>query len=138
MKDAAFWERVVEAFQTDKIPEIAKKMSLTYYAVRMWKLGRMPGLEALLKISDMTDSSVQWLVTGEGPKSRRSVAMFLGAGASVAEDRAPYGQDDELVIIRKYLARQLVDLTEKGESDILVRYLIGLLDVIEKTLPKSE
>lgn len=137
MEDAVFWERIVEAFGTDKIPEIAKKINLTYYAVRKWKHGRLPGLDALLKISDMTDSSVQWLITGEGPKSKRRIVMFLGAGASIAEAPAPYGQNDELVIIRRYLARQLAELTEKGESEILVRYLIGLLNVIEKNSSKG-
>jgi transcriptional regulator with XRE-family HTH domain len=62
------WERIKEAFETDKVQGIADKLGLSYQSVRKWKNGEQVGLDNLLKIRDLTGSSIDWLLTGEGSK----------------------------------------------------------------------
>ena len=61
-----FWERVAIAFGTERAGVIARKLGLTYNAVRKWKGGEVPALNTLLEIKRLTGSSLDWLLFGEG------------------------------------------------------------------------
>jgi len=74
-----FWKRITQAFGTDKVQEIADLIGLKYQSVRKWKLGEMPSLDTLVQIRNCTNSSIDWLVTGEALNSRidSSITVFL-------------------------------------------------------------
>lgn len=58
-----------EAFATDKVARIAERVGLSYQSVKKWKAGDLPSIETLIKIASLTNSSIHWLLTGEGEKT---------------------------------------------------------------------
>lgn len=63
------WERILLAFDTDNPAEIARKMGLDRGAIYKWRdLKNAPTIENLVKISRMTNSSLDWLIVGQGPQ----------------------------------------------------------------------
>lgn len=67
-KMSAFGERLKEAFETNKIGEIARKMDVSYQAAKNYIEGRIPDADKLKEISDSTNCSIHWLITGKGNK----------------------------------------------------------------------
>lgn len=125
------WERIDEAFGGVGVPQIAKLLGLSKPSIYGWRKGDVPWLHTLIQISELTNTSLHWLLTGEGPQLRSELAEL-----SVREPGALYLA--ETLVVRRYLVRQLADLTEKGGSDDLVKHLIRLLGELEKTLHKEE
>ena len=117
MKDETFWRRVVEAFETDKIQEIARKVGISYAAVRKWKLGELPSITTITAVSRLTNSSIHWLATGDGPKDGGQVVDALAATGSV----------DNIQAVRVYLIERLSELVEGRGTEEIIRYLIGEL-----------
>lgn len=50
----------------------------------------------LLSISSLTDCSIHWLLTGEGPKSRTALLQSNGTATAEAEEEI---RDDELAAL---------------------------------------
>jgi transcriptional regulator with XRE-family HTH domain len=64
-----FSARLKEAFNNAKNVDIAKKLGVGPSAITNYsREERYPSLDILLKISEVTGYSIQWLLTGEGPK----------------------------------------------------------------------
>jgi transcriptional regulator with XRE-family HTH domain len=63
------WARILEAFDGSNPSEIARKLELGRHAIYKWRDGKsQPTLENLIRIRLETNSSLDWLLTGEGPK----------------------------------------------------------------------
>jgi transcriptional regulator with XRE-family HTH domain len=61
------WDRINEAFDGANPSKIAQKLELGRHAVYKWRDGKsQPTLENLIRIRLETNSSLDWLLTGEG------------------------------------------------------------------------
>ena len=82
----------------DTQKEFAKTLGFSSSYISEVESGKTkPSLELLLKISQITNYSLHWLLTGEGP-------LFIEATASmVREDSASYGALGEFTLVPKLL-----------------------------------
>ncbi len=65
---STFGKRFLEAFGDKQKGEIADILGVSAAAVTNYLQGRIPDEEKLRKISDFTNCSIHWLITGEGEK----------------------------------------------------------------------
>ena len=80
------WERIQDLLHLETAPEIARKLGLAPPSVYDWKKGKLPSLDTLLRIAELGNASLHWLVTGKGPKwidratemEAGEVAVFFG------------------------------------------------------------
>jgi SOS regulatory protein LexA len=80
----AFWKRILEAFNTDNLAEIARKLNISSQSVYKWRDAKSrPDIDTLLEISTLTNSSLHWLLTGRGQKftddSKKTLAFESSA-----------------------------------------------------------
>jgi transcriptional regulator with XRE-family HTH domain len=68
---ASFPARLQEACESDEPARIARKIGIPYQTVKNYLAGRLPKPDVLVKISDATNVSIHWLLTGEGEKRLR-------------------------------------------------------------------
>lgn len=75
LDSAGFYKRVCEALGLEPgrgtKAQIAKMLDITKSAAGSWEHGEMPGRDSLknvVRISELTNTSLHWLLTGEGPK----------------------------------------------------------------------
>jgi len=64
--DKAFQERLGRIFDYGSMADIARRLSLPHATVRNYFGGRLPAPEVLIKIADVTNVSLNWLLTGKG------------------------------------------------------------------------
>lgn len=63
------WDRINEAFEWANPAVIARELGLERHSIYKWKNGKsQPTIENLLKISTVTNSSLDWLLTGRGQR----------------------------------------------------------------------
>jgi transcriptional regulator with XRE-family HTH domain len=67
-KDFSFVERFIEVCGSSQPKEVARLLNISYQAAKNYLQGRMPDSKVLTTISDKTDYSVNWLLTGKGEK----------------------------------------------------------------------
>jgi phage repressor protein C with HTH and peptisase S24 domain len=67
-KNWEFVERFVDACGTSKPAEIQRLLKMRYQTVRNYLEGRLPHTEVLIRISEQTSCSIDWLLTGRGKK----------------------------------------------------------------------
>lgn len=78
--DSEFGARLREAFGDASNTEIARLLEVTNPAVTNYMTDRLPSAEMLLKISGLTNCSIDWLLTGLGEKQlSRKVVRFISA-----------------------------------------------------------
>jgi hypothetical protein len=65
--ESDFWERLADAFGTPEVGKIARKLGVPYQTVKNYSEGRLPSADILVSISDVTQVSIHWLLTGAGP-----------------------------------------------------------------------
>lgn len=65
-KDKAFQERLGRIFDYGSMAEIARRLGLPHATVRNYFGGRLPAPEVLIKMADVTNVSLNWLLTGKG------------------------------------------------------------------------
>lgn len=68
IEESPFGKRLREAFGGGNNTIIAGKLGVSNSALTNYMRGRVPDADLLLKISDLTNCSVHWLLTGEGTK----------------------------------------------------------------------
>ena len=73
MNDIEFGKRLKEAFGNKKQADIAKLLKVTDAGAKNYLEGRIPDAEVLFNVLDLTQCSLHWLLTGEGPKERQVV-----------------------------------------------------------------
>ena len=64
--DKAFQERLGRIFDNRSMADIARRIGLPHATVRNYFGGRLPAPEVLIKIADVTNVSLNWLLTGKG------------------------------------------------------------------------
>jgi transcriptional regulator with XRE-family HTH domain len=63
------FSRIMEAFGSRTAANLAEKLNITRQSVYGWRDGKnLPELDKLLEISNVTNTSLHWLITGEGSK----------------------------------------------------------------------
>ena len=65
-KDKAFQERLGRIFDYGSMAEIARRLGLPHATVRNYFGGRLPAPEVLIKMAEVTNVSLKWLLTGKG------------------------------------------------------------------------
>ena len=91
-----FIERFCEVCGSTQPAEIARLLNISYNAAKNYLSGRMPDAKVLITISEKTEYSLHWLLTGKGKK-------FVEAGAS----------EDTLLLsdqLRKFVRRECAEL----------------------------
>ncbi len=66
--DIGFSERFIEICGSSQPVEIAQLLNISYQAAKNYLRGRLPDTNSLRSISEKTDYSINWLLTGEGEK----------------------------------------------------------------------
>lgn len=65
---SSFGERLREAFGGISNKDIAERLGVSKSAVTNYVEGRIPSADMLAKISELTNYSIHWLITGQGSK----------------------------------------------------------------------
>jgi hypothetical protein len=68
MKNAEFVKRLIEVCKTSKPSDIQRTLGISHQAAVNYLAGRLPNAEILIRISDRTSCSIDWLLTGRGKK----------------------------------------------------------------------
>lgn len=61
-------ERIKEALNARRQIEVAKQLGVTPASVSDWKTTGKVSVATLLKIAQLSNASINWLLTGVGPK----------------------------------------------------------------------
>lgn len=69
MAKSDFGQRLKEAFGNATNAVIGNKIGVSEGAVGFYVRGRVPDSEILVKIADVTNCNLHWLLTGEGKQS---------------------------------------------------------------------
>ncbi|MGH9943326.1 MAG: hypothetical protein ACRD9R_13335 [Pyrinomonadaceae bacterium] len=59
--------------------KIAKKLGFSKSSAGLWEKGEMPGINSLqhvVKVSELSNTSLHWLLTNDGPKDIRDIREF--------------------------------------------------------------
>lgn len=66
MINKEFVARLNKTFDNESMADVAKRLDLPHATVRNYYLGRLPSSEVLIKIADVTNVSLNWLLAGKG------------------------------------------------------------------------
>lgn len=67
-----FIDRLTEACGSAKVVDIQRILGISYQTAKNYLNGRLPHAEILIKISQRTNYSIDWLLTGQGNKLARA------------------------------------------------------------------
>jgi hypothetical protein len=70
-------KRIFEAFETKEIARIAEKLGISYQGAKNYIYDRTPSPSALIEISNSTNCSIHWLLTGKGSRHASSADDLL-------------------------------------------------------------
>lgn len=86
---------------------------------RNWLIGeKMPGMKNLIKIAEYTDTCIEWIATGRGPKRPGKMESNIVGRPAKLSDR-------EKILIRKY--RRLT-----SEDQARLDLIIDALELVER------
>jgi hypothetical protein len=93
-----FWSRLMDAWTPEGLPTsqngVATKLDMSQGSTRRWFLGEgYPETEVLKQIADLGKVTVDWLLSGELPKSRIGPNTPLGKLMIVWEQLDPGGRE---------------------------------------------
>lgn len=126
-----FFERVCEALGIHNglgaKSKIAQRLGISKTSVGLWEKGEMPGrnsLESLDKIAQLSNASLHWLLTGEGPmlvtgKEDASAAPdVVRAGLPKSGETIAGGDIEALkALIRSVIQEEMADRPKKRIYD---------------------
>jgi AcrR family transcriptional regulator len=107
--DKAFQERLGRIFDNRSMADIARRIGLPHATVRNYFGGRLPAPEVLIKIAEVTNVSLNWLLTGKGEMyagDPKGLDIGLVIDARIAE-----------IVERKLAERFEPDLQQLGTID---------------------
>lgn len=61
-----FVTRLDKTFQYESMADVARRLGIPHATVRNYYQGRLPAPEVLIKIANVTNVSLNWLLTGKG------------------------------------------------------------------------
>lgn len=99
---SAFGERLKQAFKGATNREIARELGVSDVAVGHYVAGRVPPAEMLVFISNRTNTSIHWLITGEGPMARIALKTLEEQNSlAYSEHRmaGPQASDDGMILV---------------------------------------
>jgi transcriptional regulator with XRE-family HTH domain len=64
----SFVQRFIEVCGSEQPNNIARLLNISYQAAKNYLEGRLPDAKVLMKISEKTSYSINWLLTGQGEK----------------------------------------------------------------------
>jgi hypothetical protein len=114
------WNRISLAFidflGTDEPEEIRKALGFkSVQAVYKWRKGDMPGLDAIIAISDVTGCSIHWLLTAKGS---------MKTGDQVGPNEGVNLDQLKLKAIQDFLVQKATEIAEK-RRELEARRLLG-------------
>lgn len=144
----SFSNRLMEACEAKTIADLARKLQVPHPTARNYvKEGRLPAADILLRIKEETNVSLDWLLTGEGPKFIAEDA-FSGLPAHLRNEVkkvAKVSQTSFQDAIQELLSRQLAAMNgdyDLGEIRKIPVYemktdeeLFGAMDALIDKLP---
>ena len=68
IENSSFIARFIEVCNSSQPNDIARLLNISYQAAKNYLQGRLPDTKVLITISEKTDYSVTWLLTGKGDK----------------------------------------------------------------------
>lgn len=98
-----FTERLKQAFDNATMAEIARRIDVPHATIRNYFQGRMPAPDVLIKIADNTGVSLNWLLSGTGPR-------FLAGERPVDLDRML--EERVVSIVQRLLSERGVNVAE--------------------------
>ena len=101
--------RLNEAFDSESMADVARRLKIPHATVRNYYQGRLPAPDVLIKIANETGVSLNWLLIGTGDKYAGHVAP-IGLGKFIEEK---IGQ----IVDQKLAARQFADIQDLGVAD---------------------
>jgi transcriptional regulator with XRE-family HTH domain len=106
-----FWTRLVEAWDAQGLPSsqlgIAKVLNMSQGSVGRWARGEgVPELERVREIALRGKVSVEWLLTGRGPKQPIMIDEETGELLALWEQLQPNGRHSVRVAAQGALALQ--------------------------------
>lgn len=113
----SFAERLQEAFAAASMAEIARRLGLPHATVRNYFNGRLPAADILGKIADETNVSLNWLLTGNGPR-------YVAADTLPRGESSVYFGEKEREIIDE-LAMEAGRSFDEQVRELVLESLIG-------------
>lgn len=98
------FERILEVLNAKNAPEVARKLGLAKQSVYEWR-ENTPSIDNLIKIAELGNASLDWLLTGKGEK--RSAQNIRISFDKILEEKMTEIARREIEI-----ARSLVELRE--------------------------
>ncbi|MCP9496683.1 MAG: transcriptional repressor LexA [Pyrinomonadaceae bacterium MAG19_C2-C3] len=123
------WGRITQAFGTIETAKIAQKLGISYQSVYKWEKGYPPGLETLVQISDLTNVSIHWLVTGRGFK------LVAGNTLPEGESAIYFGEEEQRIIAD--LAKQSNRNFDEEVRELVLETLVARNLVTEEVEPAN-
>ena len=126
---SSFWDRLQIAFKNAKAPQIAEKLHISKQAVYRWRDGEMPKRTHLEKISELTGTSLYWLMNGIEIEQLKKDAIQPVVEPS---EKASQSSRSALVIEDEFEAEMAVmffnykNLSRKQKEDM--RHIIANVD----------
>ena len=115
-KFPGLWDRITQALGTDKTGSIAELVGIEPPSVSAWKKqAKPPSTENLLKIARLGNTSVEWLLTGEGPAPSTEAFSFLERKALRIIERMA---DDEGVTVEELAGDLILDALANRASEM--------------------
>lgn len=125
------YDRIREALGASNPSEIARMVKLTPQSVYLWQKGNLPSIETLDVISSVSNTSIHWLLTGQGSQSSVAsaalepgeVPVYFGPWLQaklrdLAKDaHRTFGEEVRDIVIRDFERRGIVNQPE--ESNIV-------------------
>jgi SOS regulatory protein LexA len=121
-----FGDRLKAAFNTDEIAEIARKMSKSYQAVKNYVEGRIPSAEVLIEISNSTNCSIDWLLTGKG-EQKKTLDVLKNSHKNNGEDDLfiPVYLEEHIEEKLRALAKDEKEAPEDIAAKLIIEALIN-------------
>lgn len=106
--DTLFSSRLSEAFEFASMADVARRIGVPHATIRNYFQGRMPAPEVLIKIANVTNVSLNWLLTGTGE-------MYISGGEPLNFDKMIDRRIEQ--IVENKLAVRNAEVQNLGEID---------------------
>jgi transcriptional regulator with XRE-family HTH domain len=137
---SGFEERLREAFGRAALTEVARKTGENYHTVRNWaKNKRDPPPRFLIAVAELTNCSLNWLLTGTEPKTVHGDKL-VGNRAESKQQLSPELRFE----IRKEIYSVLRELMGSNEGEAIFRALLSSKDIefveslLKVVIPKKQ
>lgn len=112
--------RIDRTFEHESMADVARRLGIPHATVRNYYQGRLPAPEVLIKIANVTNVSLNWLLTGKGEMyGNQKPAVGLGR---FIEDKVIEIVDKRLAVLRLGDVQDLGSVDAFDVEAAIVRY----------------